>query len=62
MSRQQQIGHQTMTYQITLIKADIRNPMDGTMLLGLNYEDEQKATLEYSWDAENSSSSFSLRL
>lgn len=41
-----------MTYRITLIEADIRDPMDGTMLLGLNYEGEQKATLEYSWDAK----------
>lgn len=39
-----------MTYEITLLEADIRNPMDGNMRLGLVYEGEQKAELEYNWD------------
>jgi len=39
-----------MTYEITLLEADIRNPMDGNMRLGLVYEGEQKAELEYHWD------------
>jgi len=43
----------TMTYQITLLEADIRSPMDGAMVLGLNHKGEQKAKLEYSWDAES---------
>jgi len=39
-----------MTYEITLLEADIQNPMDGSMRLGLVYEGEQKAELEYRWD------------
>ena len=39
-----------MTYEITLLEADMRGAMDGNMRLGLNFEDEQKAELEYNWD------------
>lgn len=39
-----------MTYEITLLEAGIRDPMDGNMLLGLNHEGEEKAKLEYHWD------------
>ena len=41
-----------MTYQIILLEADIRDPIDGNMLLGLNQENGQMAKLEYSWDAK----------
>jgi len=40
-----------MTYEITLLSADIRDPMDGEFRLGLVYEGDQKAELEYRWDA-----------
>ena len=40
-----------MTYEITLLEADIRDPMDGNMTLGLSHNGEQKAKLEYVWDA-----------
>jgi len=40
-----------MTYEIKLLNADIRSPMDGEFRLGLVYEGEQKAELEYHWDA-----------
>ena len=40
-----------MTYEITLLEADIRDPMDGTMSLGLSRKGEQKAVLQYAWDA-----------
>ena len=39
-----------MTYEITLLEADIRSAMVGTMRLGLNHENEQKAELEYHWN------------
>ena len=39
-----------MTYEITLLKADIKGPMDGNMRLGLVHGGEQRAELEYSWD------------
>lgn len=39
-----------MTYKITLLEADIRDPMKGNMRLGLVHEGEQKAELEYRWD------------
>ncbi|MBV1868999.1 MAG: hypothetical protein KUG69_14010 [Marinosulfonomonas sp.] len=47
-----------MTYKITLLEADIRDPMDGTMSLGLSHKGEQKATLEYTWDAGKFSAVF----
>lgn len=40
-----------MTYEITLIDSDIRDAMDGEFRLGLVYDGEQKAELEYHWDA-----------
>ena len=39
-----------MTYEITLLEADIRAPMDGNMRLGLVYKNDLKAELEYHWD------------
>lgn len=41
-----------MTYEITLLEADIRNPTDGNMVLGLIHEGNQKARLEYIWDTD----------
>lgn len=40
-----------MTYEVTLLEADIRDPMDGAMTLGLEYENKEVAKLEYRWDA-----------
>lgn len=40
-----------MTYELTLLNTDIRNPMDGEFRLGLIHEGEQIAALEYHWDA-----------
>lgn len=40
-----------MTYEVTLIDSDIRDAMDGEFRLGLIYDGEQKAELEYRWDA-----------
>lgn len=39
-----------MTYEIVLLSADIRDPMSGEFRLGLVYEGEQKAELEYHWN------------
>ncbi len=47
-----------MTYEITLLAADIRDPMDGSMVLGLNYEGKQQAKLAYEWDSEKFSAVF----
>ena len=47
-----------MTYEITLLNADIRDAMDGTMRLGLNHENEQQAELEYNWDAATFTATF----
>lgn len=47
-----------MTYQIKLIEADIRNPMDGNMLLGLEFDGKLVAKLEYFWDEKKFSSVF----
>lgn len=47
-----------MTYQISLIEAEIRGPTNGTMLLGLNHDGGQKAKLEYFWDADSFTAKF----
>jgi len=39
-----------MTYEIKLIEADIRDPMDGSMTFGLHHEDKLCGKLEYTWD------------
>jgi hypothetical protein len=41
-----------MTYEITLISADIRDPMDGEMRLGLKHDDAIVAEVDYRWDAK----------
>lgn len=40
-----------MMYEVTLLEADIRDPMNGNMILGLEYKNEEVARLEYHWDA-----------
>jgi len=40
-----------MTYEVTLINADIRNAMDGQMRLGLKHAEKLVAEVEYQWDA-----------
>ena len=42
-----------MTYEITLLEADIRDPMNGNMVLGLEHQGVQQARLEYNWDASH---------
>ncbi len=41
-----------MTYEVTLISADIRNPMDGEMRLGLEHNGTCAAEIEYHWNNE----------
>ena len=38
-----------MTYEVTLISADVRSPMDGEMCLGLEYEGARAAEVGYRW-------------
>ncbi len=47
-----------MTYEITLLEADIRDPMDGSMVLGLRHQGELCARLAYAWDAKMFSAVF----
>lgn len=39
-----------MTYEVALISADIRGPMDGNMRLGLEHDGVCAAEVEYKWD------------
>ena len=39
-----------MQYEVTLISANIRNPMDGEMRLGLEHDGKGVAEIEYHWD------------
>ena len=41
-----------MTYEITLLSADIRNPMDGEMRIGLEHDGKRAAEVEYHWTAK----------
>ena len=41
-----------MTYEVTLISADISSPMVGEMRLGLEHEGTRAAEVEYRWDAK----------
>ena len=41
-----------MTYEVTLMSADIRDPMDGEMRLGLEHNGTRAAEIEYRWDAK----------
>ena len=47
-----------MTYQIDLIHADIPQPMNGTMRLGLMHHGVQLAELNYHWDDKQFSAVF----
>lgn len=47
-----------MSYEITLLEADIRGPMDGSMKLGLVHESLQKAEMEYRWDQNHFTATF----
>lgn len=39
-----------MTYEVTLISADIRSPMGGEMRLALEHKGARAAEIEYHWD------------
>lgn len=39
-----------MTYEVTLISADIRSPLDGEMRLALEHNGTRAAEIEYRWD------------
>lgn len=39
-----------MSYEVILVSADIRNPMDGEMRVALEHEGDRGAEIEYSWD------------
>jgi hypothetical protein len=43
-------GNTAMTYEVILLNSDIRGPMIGAFRLGLVYDGEQQAELEYHWD------------
>lgn len=47
-----------MTYQITLIEADIASAMQGRMSLGLDYAGARKAELAYEWDETHFTAKF----
>ena len=47
-----------MTYEVTLIDADIRSPMDGEMRLGLKHQENLVAELEYQWDDSKFTATF----
>jgi hypothetical protein len=47
-----------MTYEIKLLEADIRDPMNGSMTVGLHHIDTLCGTLEYIWDDKMFSSVF----
>lgn len=47
-----------MTYEITLVSADIRTPMDGEMRLGIEHNGTGVAEVEYRWDAKQFTATF----
>lgn len=47
-----------MKYEVTLIDADIRHPMDGEMRLAIEVDGERKAVLEYHWTEEHYTARF----
>lgn len=47
-----------MTYEVILISADIRDPMDGEMRLGLKHEGNVACEIEYRWDAKQFTATF----
>jgi len=47
-----------MTYEVTLIDADIRDAMDGQMRIGLKHQEKLVAEVEYQWDASRFTATF----
>ncbi|MBL4907320.1 MAG: hypothetical protein JKX94_07710 [Sneathiella sp.] len=47
-----------MKYDVKLISADIRSPLDGEMSLGLEIENSQHAAIEYEWTKEQFTARF----
>ncbi|QDG76517.1 hypothetical protein [Labrenzia sp. PHM005] len=47
-----------MTYQISLLHADIPEPMQGSMRLGLIHAGTQVAELDYSWNEDQFTATF----
>lgn len=47
-----------MTYQVTLLQADIRAPLDGEMSFGLEHDGKEAAQLHYSWDSSHFTARF----
>ncbi len=39
-----------MKYEVTLVSADIRSPLDGEMRLALEHDGKQAAQVAYHWD------------
>ena len=47
-----------MTYQLSLLSADIRAPLDGEMTFGLDHLGKEQARLHYSWTKEHFTARF----
>ncbi len=47
-----------MSYEVTLINANIRHAMDGEMRLGLVHDGTLAAEISYEWDAEKFTTCF----
>lgn len=47
-----------MTYEVTLLSADIRGPLYGEMRLGLEYDGSRVAAIDYQWDAKRFTATF----
>jgi hypothetical protein len=47
-----------MTYEVILLNADIRDPLDGEMRLALKHEDKTACEIEYRWDGTQFSAIF----
>lgn len=47
-----------MTYEVILINADIRDPLDGEMRLGLKHDGKVSSEIEYRWDDSQFTATF----
>lgn len=47
-----------MTYEVTLLTADIRDPLNGEMNLGLVHKGTQAAEVQYRWTKEEFMATF----
>ena len=47
-----------MTYEVTLLTADIRDPLNGEMNLGLEHNGNQAAEVHYRWTKEEFTATF----